>query len=74
MIINFLDKYRRELIKEGFLGKEAHERGIKWELIDSLCVLPYSLEQVDSQGDKSYNFLYREVINATRAKINAHLN
>ncbi|MBF0570966.1 MAG: hypothetical protein HQL12_03745 [Candidatus Omnitrophica bacterium] len=74
MIINFLDKYRSELIKEVFLGEAPRDLGIKRELMDSLCVLPFSLEQVDSQGDKSYNFLYREVIDTTWAKINARLN
>ena len=74
LIINFLDKYMNELVKEGFWDLKGHDAGIKLQLIDSLCTLVYSLEQIDGSGDKSHTFLYPEVIDATWAKINAHLN
>ena len=73
-IFKFLNNYRDELIREGFLAEEGKENDIKPQLIDSLCTLPYSLEQIEKSGDKSFTFLYSAVISATKAKLNTHLN
>ena len=73
-IFKFLFKYRDALLKEGLLTGDGEDLGMKPQLMDSLCTLPYSLEQRKSSGSQSHTFLYAQVIKITKAKINAHLN
>ena len=74
LIINFLDKYNDQLFKDGFGGNDGEGMGFIQALLDNLCVLPFSQEVKDKDGDKSYTFSYNEVKAATLKKINAHLN
>ena len=43
-IFMFLDEYKDQLIKEGLVDNTSGELAMEPELIESLCVLPYSLE------------------------------
>ncbi len=61
-------------MKEGVLTGDGEDLGMKPQLVDSLCTLPYSLEQTEASGAKSHTFLYSQVKDATLKKINAHLN
>ncbi|MDE2009833.1 MAG: hypothetical protein KGJ09_07125 [Candidatus Omnitrophica bacterium] len=70
---DFLFKYGRQLVKEGLAQKEG-ETDFRPELMDSLCALPYSAQEIDQNGDKVYTFSYSEVKALTLKKMNAHLN
>jgi len=73
-IFKFLEKYRNELIKDGLVEMEGAGTGLKPQLLDTLCTVPFSFEQTEKSGEKSHTFLYSEVVNVAKAKINAHLN
>ena len=45
-IFMFLDEYKDQLIKEGLVDNASGELAMEPELIESLCVLPYSLERM----------------------------
>jgi hypothetical protein len=60
-IFMFLDEYKDQLIKEGLVDNTSGELAMEPELIESLCVLPYS-------------FLYKEVVAKAKALRNARLN
>jgi len=69
----FIFKYGRKLIEDGFAAPNG-EPGYRNELMDILCTLPYSKAEMDTDGEKSYNFVYSQVKAAALKKINAHLN
>lgn len=72
-IINFVDKHREQLIKDGFSGDDGEGMGFMQALIVSLCTLPFTQEEQES-GHKFSTFSYQQVKDATRAKLNAPLN
>ncbi|MBF0571883.1 MAG: hypothetical protein HQL12_08455 [Candidatus Omnitrophica bacterium] len=73
LIKTFIFKYAAQLVKDGFAATEG-EAGFRNELMEILCTLPYSLEEVGKNGDKTYTFLYAQVKNEALKKINVHLN
>jgi hypothetical protein len=73
-IFKFLEEYRNQLVKEGLVDKAGGDAAVEPELIDCLCIAPYSLEQAEKSGGKSYTFLYSEIVAATKAKRSARLN
>jgi len=74
MIIDFLDEYKEQLVKDGFSGDDGGGIGFIQALLESLCALPFSEVKTDKDGDKNRDFSYKEVKAATLKKINAHLN
>lgn len=69
----FMFKNAAQLIKDGFAAIDG-EAGFRKELMDVLCTLPFSLEEMDKNGEKHYTFLYSQVKNEALKKINAPLN
>jgi len=64
-IMRFIKDNEEALIKEGFLIQEEKQSGSKRELIEALCALPFSLKEVNEDGDEEFYFLYQEVIDKT---------
>ena len=73
-IFMFLDEYKDKLIKEGLVDSTSGELAMEPELIESLCVLPYSLEQDEKASDKKHAYLYEEVVAKAKALRSARLN
>ena len=73
-IFMFLDEYKDQLIKEGLVGNTSGELAMEPELIESLCVLPYSLEQDEKAADKKHAYLYEEVVAKAKVLRSARLN
>jgi hypothetical protein len=69
----FIFKYGRQMVEDGFAAPEG-KPGLRDELMDVLCTLPYSKAEKDMDGEKTYTFSYPEVKAAALKKINAHLN
>lgn len=73
-INRFLQTYHTELLKLKFIDVKNGKHHILPQLIDSLCTLEYNLDEEDESGNPSCFFVYSQVINATKTKINARLN
>jgi hypothetical protein len=73
-IFMFVDEYKDQLIKEGLVDNASGELAMEPELIESLCVLPYSLEQDEKATDKKHTFFYKEVVAKAKALRSARLN
>jgi len=73
-IFMFLDEYKDQLIKEGLVDNTSGELAMEPELIESLCVLPYSLRQAEKAADKKHAYLYEEVVAKAKALRNVRLN
>jgi hypothetical protein len=69
----FIFKHGRQMIQDGF-GAPEGQPGLRNELMDILCTLPYSKKEKGFDGEDFYTFSYPEVKVATLKKINAHLN
>ncbi len=64
-IMMFINDSKEDLIKEGFLIQEEKELLIKEELIESLCVLPFSFKILNEDGEEEFHFSYQEVVDRT---------
>jgi len=73
-IFMFLDEYKDQLIKEGLVDNASGELAMEPELIESLCVLPYSLERDEKAADKKHGLLYDEVVAKAKALRSTRLN
>jgi len=61
-IIRFLKEYEEGLCREGFIRRDANNHMIKDELLETLCMLPFS-ETRESYGEvEEYGFSYNEVV------------
>jgi hypothetical protein len=58
------------MMQDGFGAPEGRP-GLRDELMDILCTLPYTHQETDSDGEKFYTFSYPEVKKVTLKKINA---
>ena len=73
-IFMFLDEYKDQLIKEVLVDNASGELAMEPELIESLCVLPYSLRETEKADDKKHAFLYKEVVAKAKSLRSARLN
>ena len=73
-IFMFVDEYKDQLIKEGLVDSASGELAMEPELIESLCILPYSLRETEKTHDKQHAFLYKEVVARAKAFRSARLN
>lgn len=73
-IFQFLHEYNKELIKEGLVGVENGNPSFEPELIDSLCILPYSMDDDKESESKGHAFSYEEVVARAKANRSARLN
>jgi hypothetical protein len=73
LIQKFIFQYGRQMVQDGFSAPDG-KPGLRDELMDILCTLPFSKEEKAPDGEKIYNFSYPEVKAAALKKINAHLN
>ena len=73
-IFMFLDEYKDQLIKEGLVDNTSGELAMEPELIESLCVLPYSLRENEKTNDKKHAYLYEEIVAKAKALRSARLN
>ena len=73
-IFMFVDEYKDQLIKEGLVDNTSGELAMEPELIESLCILPYSLRETEKINDKKHGFLYKEVVAKAKALRSARLN
>jgi hypothetical protein len=73
-IFMFLDEYKDQLIKEGLVDNTSGELAMEPELIESLCVLSYSLDREGKAADKKHGYLYEEVVAKAKAIKSSRLN
>jgi hypothetical protein len=73
-IFMFLDEYKDQLIKEGLVDNASGKFAMEPVLIESLCVLPYSLKETEKSNDKNHAFLYKEVVAKAKALRSSRLN
>ena len=67
-------EHKDQLIKEGLVDNASGELAMEPELIESLCILPYSLRQAEKAADKKHAFLYKEVVAKAKALRSVRLN
>jgi hypothetical protein len=73
-ILEFLRTHADDLIQERLIEVNGPRTIYNAVLIDTLCVLPLTQEKLGPNGDKIYTFSYKEVVNASKIRLNAHLN
>jgi len=73
-IFMFVDEYKDQLIKESLVNNASGDLSMEPELIESLCILPYSLRETEKTNDKKHAFLYKEVVAKAKALRSARLN
>ena len=60
-ICHFIKTYEQALLDEGLVQKEPKFLKIKDELLEALCILPFS-KITKEKGSKSYSFSYQEIV------------
>jgi hypothetical protein len=73
-IFMFVEEYKDQLIKESLVNNASGDLSMEPELIESLCILPYSLRETEKTNDKKHAFLYKEVVAKAKALRSARLN
>jgi len=67
IMLFLLNQYKSKLIDEGLIIATEDNILTNPALIEALCILPYSEEENDEQGELFYKFSYQEVINKARS-------
>jgi len=73
-IFMFVDEYKDQLIKEGLVDSASGDLSMEPELIESLCILPYSLRETEKTDDKKHAFSYKQVVAKAKSLRSARLN
>jgi hypothetical protein len=67
-IKDFLHEHSEELFELGLNTGPGDIMNVSPKLLESLCVLPFSLEETDEEGEPHFTFLFDEVVAAAGVK------
>ena len=70
IMLFLLHQYKSKLIDEGLIIVTEDNNLFNPALLEALCVLPYSEEENDEEGELVYKFSYQEVVNKARSIMN----